>query len=602
LEDKHSTESLPEQDVRAELARLLQSSVFAQSDRLGRFLRFAIENALAGKTDALKEYVIGTEVYDRKPPYHPSQDSIVRTEARRLRTKLKEYYESEGKKNPVFIYFRPGSYVPVFHRNEASVESASNGLPSNDRLLIEGVGVAVAVLPFVDLSQRPLSARCAQGITDEITHGLTHTSGIRVIARASLSQFIAAPYDLPSLSEKLGIQNIIEGAVREDDHRLRITARVLSSDGFQLSSHRFDTEANAESLFKIEEQIATAFISRARPEQSLVRRRKATPGALMMAAYPLLMHAETLLDEGTVADVPAALVKFQEASEVAPGFARPFCGMSYCHTELALRGATQSPAVVARAKTAALHAIDLDPEMIEPYSCLGAAQALEWDWVNAEKSFRTGANIGMHVSAARRHGLFLAALGRLDEASLHLETAQGIDPFSNRQKIAHARFLHLTRKYEEGARLLSQTSLYGPLPVEARFFVALMCALVGSNDQAMQLTEGIRPASGAELPMMAGVAEILALIGAMDQANRIVQSFQLLSQETAISRFRQALLAAALGDGDSSLALLTQSVNDREAEAAWIGVDPRFDSLRTRPAFQELVERVFPKLTNRAFT
>ena len=92
MEDKHSTESLPEQDVRAELARLLQSSVFAQSDRLGRFLRFAIENALAGKTDALKEYVIGTEVYDRKPPYHPSQDSIVRTEARRLRTKLKEYY------------------------------------------------------------------------------------------------------------------------------------------------------------------------------------------------------------------------------------------------------------------------------------------------------------------------------------------------------------------------------------------------------------------------------------------------------------------------------------------------------------------------------
>ena len=118
MEEKINGEDLPALEVQAELKRLLQSPVFAQSDRLGRFLRFAVENALAGTTYALKEYVIGAEVYDRKPPYHPSQDSIVRTEARRLRTKLKEYYESEGKQNPVFIYFRPGSYVPVFRKND----------------------------------------------------------------------------------------------------------------------------------------------------------------------------------------------------------------------------------------------------------------------------------------------------------------------------------------------------------------------------------------------------------------------------------------------------------------------------------------------------
>src|SRR5580658_9214745 len=119
-----------EQEIRAELDRLLQSTTFLQSDRLGRFLRFAIENALSGHADVLKEYVIGTEVYDRKPPYHPSQDSIVRTEARRLRAKLKEYYESEGRKNPVFIYFRPGTYVPLFRRNELFVEPSANGSAS----------------------------------------------------------------------------------------------------------------------------------------------------------------------------------------------------------------------------------------------------------------------------------------------------------------------------------------------------------------------------------------------------------------------------------------------------------------------------------------
>jgi hypothetical protein len=94
--------------------------MFIQSDRLSRFLRFTVEATLADEADMLKEYLIGTEVYDRKPPYHPNADSIVRSEARRLRSKLKEYYESVGKDDPVFIYYRPGSYVPAF-RHQRSV-------------------------------------------------------------------------------------------------------------------------------------------------------------------------------------------------------------------------------------------------------------------------------------------------------------------------------------------------------------------------------------------------------------------------------------------------------------------------------------------------
>jgi hypothetical protein len=77
--------------------------MFIQSDRLSRFLRFTVEATLAEEADMLKEYLIGTEVYDRKPPYHPNTDSIVRSEARRLRSKLKEYYESVGKDDPVLF-------------------------------------------------------------------------------------------------------------------------------------------------------------------------------------------------------------------------------------------------------------------------------------------------------------------------------------------------------------------------------------------------------------------------------------------------------------------------------------------------------------------
>jgi hypothetical protein len=122
-----SESEIAEDAIREELSRILESAIFIQSDRLGRFLRYTVETTLAGERETLKEYLIGTEVYDRKPPYHPSVDSIVRSEARRLRSKLKEYYESEGKNDPVFIYYRPGSYVPAFRRRD---KQAGSGLAS----------------------------------------------------------------------------------------------------------------------------------------------------------------------------------------------------------------------------------------------------------------------------------------------------------------------------------------------------------------------------------------------------------------------------------------------------------------------------------------
>jgi DNA-binding NarL/FixJ family response regulator len=129
--------TVSEKAIRDELSRILESSLFSQSDRLGRFLRFTVETTLTGKGETLKEYVIGTEVYDRQASYRPNEDSIVRSEARRLRSKLKEYYESVGKDDPVFIYYRPGSYVPVFRLHpqdgSATTTSAVPAVAANSR-------------------------------------------------------------------------------------------------------------------------------------------------------------------------------------------------------------------------------------------------------------------------------------------------------------------------------------------------------------------------------------------------------------------------------------------------------------------------------------
>jgi TolB-like protein len=269
-----SEEKISEEAVREELSRILESSMFIQSDRLGRFLRFTVETTLAGDAEMLKEYLIGTEVYDRKPPYHPNMDSIVRGEARRLRRKLKEYYESVGRNDSVFIYYRLGSYVPVFrlHRSDDGNDSVKGA--SRSEFFIEGQGIRTAVLPFVDASRGDLSGACAQIITDELIHELGRTEGFRVSAASSIAPLVAQAFDLPSVARKLDIQIVFEGTVREDNNQLRITSRVVNADGFLIWSERFETDPDTQSLFRVSEKIASALIGRVRSEKTSIRKQK----------------------------------------------------------------------------------------------------------------------------------------------------------------------------------------------------------------------------------------------------------------------------------------------------------------------------------------
>jgi TolB-like protein len=586
-----------EQEIRTEVARVLESSPFVNSDRLARFLRFTVDAAIAGQGDSLKEYLIGVEVYDRKPPYHPSQDSIVRTEARRLRSKLKEYYEGEGKDDPVFIYFRPGSYLPVFRRNESPVGISLPAASSIDKdFLVDTAGVPVAVLQFLDLSGGRLSRLCAQGLTDEIVHVLAATDGIRVVASASVAQPSEDTRDLPALARRLGVHNIIEGTIREEANRLRITANVLGSDGFQISTHRFETEASEETLFQVQAQIATAFISRVRPQVSMIRRRRAGAGSLIMSVYPLITQAEKLLDEGPASELQAALLKFNEAAEQAPQYARAYSGIARCHLEILMRGTSSKSTSVSLAKDASLRAIELDADMVDPHATLGGTLALEWDWEGAEKSFLHGLNLGTNAAAVRDYALFLTALNRFDEASEYLGVAQRIDPFSHRQKVARAKFFHLTRRYTEALRLWSGPLIHGPLPLEVCFYQALISVALGDTENAKRLVENIRPDAGAQLAIMAGISEVLALSGETGEARKIATDLKLFAPDSSLRKYRQALLAIAFGDKERALALLNSALRAREPELVWIGVEPRLDTLLAETEFGVLVRKVIPFL------
>src|SRR6516162_11253844 len=128
--------------ARRQLERVLASPGFSRNERLSRFLRFVVEQHLAGRDDELKESVIAVEVLGRSPDHDPKQDSIVRTEAARLRVRLSEYYLGDGKDDPLVIELPKGGYVPALRPGVAGRAPAAQDRRSPRRWLWAAAAVA----------------------------------------------------------------------------------------------------------------------------------------------------------------------------------------------------------------------------------------------------------------------------------------------------------------------------------------------------------------------------------------------------------------------------------------------------------------------------
>jgi TolB-like protein/tetratricopeptide (TPR) repeat protein len=589
--EPRSKDTISEDAIRHQLFRILESSMFVQSERLGHFLRYTVETTLESKAETLKEYVIGTRVYGRKPSYHPTEDSIVRSEARRLRRKLQEFYATIGKDDLVFIHYRPGSYVPVF-KMRAEDSNTPAIAPRSSDAFTQRPELRVAVLPFVDLSKGALSGACAKLLTDDMIHQLVRTDGVRVITGYSERPEGVETVDIPSLAKNLDVQIVFEGTVAEDNSQLRVTSRGVNSDGLRIWSERFETNRDPQRLLSISARIASALISRVFPEEPFVRRLNHSVGASTFAIHSLMLRAEGLLDEGTVAGTQAALAKWREAIEIDPRSVRAICGVAQSYCEMALRGVPDSSVPVSHAHQAAERAAQLHPDMMLVPACMGSALTLSWKWREAEVSFKQALGLGEHAGTYRQYALLLAARARLREAWNYIRKAQQIDPFSCRQKVLYTRLLYLSRNYEDGLRYVSEQLLYGRLPNEAELYRAMMLISHNRRDEARRMAQELWDKAGGQPVIMSGVAEVLAACGETGPACKIAGDFDLFAPNSPISKFRQALLLLALGNRDRAISLLSAAYEEQEAELIWLSCDPRLDPIRQDSRFTALLNGV----------
>jgi tetratricopeptide (TPR) repeat protein len=566
--------------VLEQLEKILQSSVFSLSVRLSRFLRFVVETALRDRSCSLKEYVIGTEVYDRKPPYHPSLDSIVRTEAHRLKAKLKEYYDTEGRADPIYIYFRSGSYAPVF-RFQTLADGDENALEIEEGNEEPGsFELSITLMAYEDVSGDPLSRDCARIISEELKHQLIAGTEWRVIVPSPVLQAID---EYPSPLDNVRMRGgdlVLQGTVAKDKERLVITSRLSSADGTQICSYRFERIGQHEDLLNLSHEAASAVISRMPTRELRAQRSSLMKGKPLCHEAALVLAAEAQLEEGSAAAIQNAHTRFLELIQSSPVEARAYYGIAQCQLEIALSGAAGSRDAVCLAKKAVLRALLLTPHNPSADSCYGFILALEGNASAAEKAFEYAYTLGPQVCDYRRFALFLTAQGRFDDAWHVFQKAQAIDPFSFHQKLACARILYLSRRYEDLLQRFDGPLTYGPLPAQVDVFRGLAYLELGRFAEARETAHRIRQESLFTPQLMAPAAEIFAHCGDIALAQGLAAQFKLLSPGSALSKMGQASLARALGDRKSSLKLLASAIALGEAELLWINVDPRFDDLR----------------------
>jgi adenylate cyclase len=577
-------------EVLGQLEKILTSEAFARADRMSRFLRFVVQETLKGRGAQLKEYSIGIEVFDRESSYDPRTDPVVRGEARRLRAKLMEYYEREGKDDLVRIHLPKGSYSVVFQASSTitpteptpiSVKSAPAGAKS------------IAVLPFLNLSPNPENEYFSDGLTEEIIHALGKVSGMSVVARTSVFQYKGRAYDIRQIGEQLRAQTVLEGSVRTSGERLRVTAQLVNAgDGYHLWSETYDR--NMVDLFAIQEELSGAIVSTLRKYWSVpvelptVRR---TPSNL--EAYHLYLKGRFFLQKRTEEGLRRGIEFFEQAIELDPSYADPYAGMAESFSLLTHKGLEMPRNVMPKAKSAALKALALDPQVPEAHIALGFVRSTyDWEWEEAEEHYLKALQTNSHSKAEAHHWYasdFLAPLGRLDEALYHIQLSQFLDPLSHLTN-SSVGFVRISRReYDEAIEHFRKCLEIEPDYYHFHTFLGRCFALKGDLDFALKCFERGRELSG-DLPYVRGIlAHCYALMGRKKEAEEILNGLLKLSKRRYVSSMTLALIYIGLGRMDEAIRCVEKAYQVMEGPLVFINVYPTYDPIRNHPRCQEMI-------------
>jgi len=491
------------------------------------------------------------------------------------------------------VYFAVDKFVLAPRRavvpSASTVKSASDAaVPAADAI----DGKSIAVLPFTDLSPAHDQEYFSDGMAEEILNALAQVRDLKVAGRTSSFHFKGMNEDLRTIGKTLGVASVLEGSVRKQGDKVRITAQLIrASNGFHLWSNSYD--GDLKDVFELQERIARAITDQLQvviagdQKSRLVRVATSSP-----EAYELYLQATAVFNHRDGALMPDAIAKLQQAIRLDPKFARAQSRLASLSAIVGAYTEVDQEQALTTAERAANDASELDPTLAEPHAALGTIHGYRRHWLAAQVESERATTLDPNDSnAVFWRGLALVDAGYVTDGIAAMDRALAIDPLLQ-NALAWRAFWWFNAGDRENARRTAQLSMDQGLLGAERVLGLIAHAEGRDADAVPRFARGIHY-SLAGLPDQAGVSIAQGFFGDASQRAKAVEMV-----ETYIASHSKNVSAAApwalllLGEPERALAVAQnpQTINDT-LFASWLW-SPYGAFARKLPQFPEFVRKM----------
>src|SRR5436190_1416846 len=447
---------------------------------------------------------------------------------------------------------------------------------------------SIAVLPFLDLSENKDQEYFCDGMSEELINALAKVDGLRVVSRTSSFSFKGKSTAAREIGKKLNVENVIEGSLRREGNRVRVTAKLINArSGFHLWAESYDRKLA--DVFALEDEITRSIVDALKIKLAV-----ALPGQQQRntEVYDLYLQGLYFSNKSSEEDLRRALNFFQRVVEKDPTFSRAWTGIAkvwYFLADVYVKPLDAYPA----SKEAALKAIAVDEKDAEALCYLSEAKrVLDWDLAGADEELKRALQLDPNSASAHLFsGLHPLFHGELKDGLQLILGAEKLDPVSPiTSYVATAAYLANDRIDDaviEGQRTLQLDPNY--------FYLDSLLAAAyrekGNFPEAIALYTKAQEAT--HLPS-SGLAITYTRMGRhIDAQNILVQLLQA-REKRYVSAPLIAAVSVALGDKEGAFRELERAYVEHSGVLQWIAFLPEFRALRSDARFPQLLRRISP--------
>lgn len=598
--------------VRAALQRVLASKYFAQADSLSNLLRYLVEETLAGRGSAIKELTVGCDVFGRGPSFDPKTDGIVRVQASRLRTKLRDYYAADGQDDDLVISVPAGSYaVQVIPnvKNDAPQAAAPAAAGTPRWLVWAGIAAALAVaavligslwkprpeqikslavLPFRNLTGDAAQDYLADGLTDTLITDLGKVPGLQVISRTTAMSYAGTKKSLATVARELKVDALVEGSMTRTEGNIRVNLNLIDVRERERNLWSRTLEHQERDFAGLQEEMNRLLTRQIQPAATLPPPAKA-PHPDAYAAY---LKGRYLAGPGSEAAIRQAIEWYGKATAIDSQMA--LAKASQAQSYVLLSDFFVLPADALRlAKLAAVDAVAADPSLAEAYAVRGAAALFyDRDIQAAETDLRKALQMNPNSAEALTFfAVLCGSMGRFEEAIAAARRAVQLDPVSQHSYGWLQWLLIVAERYEEVEQVgLAALQMFPDAPL-VNLWVGASHALRGNHQKAVPYFD--RAAKFDQIPMvplMLGLMKALA----KDKPGALAQLAKAhsIGKRRYICAYEVATLHSALGEMDEAYRWMEQGLGEKCVCLTWLMVEPWMKAFRADPRFPALAAKV----------